>query len=319
MPGQPKKVQGGHPATKLVAKYASHEGDRGKSGMEVVSGSLPDTTNVEKDCYEQYCPEMWELWKEWLSSAKDLQPTTVIENQVYNRSNTANPNNTKRELAGLLEPKTLDKHPRIQSLEAPSVSKGLSNEVGLPDDSANLPSEPQPGIIYLACWSRSEYIPAVVLFPGRSQGPFSIENTEHLGLLETCCCYDPASNTKTCSKDPGSFYPILYFDKEEPKYREVGWELARFLKPLHSGILVPVPYQGMISQYIQKHGSNRNGTRTRAPMAQMSSVKLRERGLAYRRRPTEEGGSLSGGAPTELTGVEKDARMAISRLVHEKT
>ena len=117
---------------------------------------------------------------------------------------------------------------------------------------------PQPRVPYQILCGKTGYVPAIVLFPGCSEGPFSVENTELLGV-EECCHYDRHTNTLSCSNTAEICHPVQYLDIENPAHREVQWVEAASLKPLDKRVVLPVHYERVL-KYMQKYGQSTCGT-----------------------------------------------------------
>jgi hypothetical protein len=112
----------------------------------------------------------------------------------------------------------------------------------------------RPGILYLVLCGKSELIPAVVLYPGSAEGPFSVGNTDLLSL-EKCCSCDQQKNILSCRDTPETWHPVRFLDAEDPQHGDAEWIAAAKLRPLDPTITLSAPYDRRVSQYIQKYWS----------------------------------------------------------------
>lgn len=139
-------------------------------------------------------------------------------------------------------------------------------------------SLPQPGVPYQVLCGKAGYVPVIVLFPGCSEGPFSVENTELLSV-EECCRYDRQTNTLSCQKTTGICHPVQNLDIENPAHREVQWVEPASLKPLDQRAVLPLHYERVLA-YLQKYGHPTIGTQvTYTSFAQSALVERSQKGV----------------------------------------
>ncbi|EFY86790.1 hypothetical protein J3459_002533 [Metarhizium acridum] len=203
---------------------------------------------------------------------------------------------------------------RAKASSIPSGIRALSKEADPPRDKYDMPT-PRPGIPYLVLCGESKLIPAVVLYPGSAEGPFSVENTDLL-CLEECCIYDQQKNILSCRDTAETSYPVKFFNAKDPYDGQTEWIAAAKLTPLDPAASLPPPYDRRVLDYIQKHGSSVSNPRRKSHAARRTLTHRNEiKGENQSHGPEHEIFDIEGTSKIVASHGEDDDRMAIARLI----
>lgn len=311
-------------AAVIAAQTRLRDGSLQEAHLQTLVELVSDITRSQWQLLGQYQHNVFVQCKH-IPSAKNVQPTETFQEPQNtekhgSRRTTARKKRKATGVSGQNEAQKLApthfSYPTKDHIILPSREsggRGSSSRVGSPEIVDDAPI-PRPGNLYLVRCRGSEYIPAVVLFPGSAKGLLSVENTDLLSF-EKCCSYDQQKNVLSCRDTPGICVPVKLFDREYPERGDAEWVAAVKFKPLHSTTTLPTPYDKRVSEYLQKYAHYVNGAGEENYLARQNSVGGSERQTKVPRHKLEDKIPCSETAPSKVTNDWDDDPMAIARLI----